>query len=107
MRSLEKTYDLFSPTDVNFFGEPENPGIIGKVRCAICRLTEEESTEDDIERTRVRYTGCVRAARAPIGGFVRGMELVDGDARYFVRSAVKCGREWLLSLDRILFDGEA
>ena len=107
MRTVEKTYDLFSPTEVDFFGQPSHPDLIGTVRCAVCRLTEEESTEGDVERSRQRYTGCVRAERAPLGGFVRGMELVDGDARYSVRSATKCGRLWLLSLDRVIFDGEA
>lgn len=107
MSTVERTYDLFSPADVDFFGTPGAPEFIGRVRGAVCRLTGEEISENDMERSRQRYTGCVRMERSPLGGFVRGMILSSGDIKYTVLSAVLCGRVWLLQLERIIFDGEA
>lgn len=106
MRTIEKTYTLFAPSEMGMYGEVVRSTLIGTVRCAVCRLTGEEISEDDIERTRQRYTGCVRLERSPLGGFVRGMKLVSGEAEYNVLSAVLCGRVWLLSLDRIIMEGE-
>lgn len=105
MRTVEKTYTLFAPSEVGIYGE-RRPIPIGEVRCAVCRLTGEEIVEDDVERTRQRYTGCVRLERSPLGGFVRGMRLVREDAEYNVLSAVLCGRVWLLALDRVIMEGE-
>lgn len=107
MRTIEKTYTLFSPPEIDMFGEITRQDPLGTVRCAVCRLTGEEILEDDIERTRQRYTGCVRLERSPLGGFTRGMKLVSGDAEYTVLSAILCGRVWLLSLDRIIMEGES
>ena len=69
-------------------------------------LSEEESSEDDVERTRLRFTGVVRRERAPLGGFVRGMSLVSDNARYTVCSARCVGRLWVMALERVMFEGD-
>ena len=96
MRRAEKTYDLFSPPRTDMFG----------TRSAPSYLSEEESSEDDVERTRLRFTGVVRRERAPLGGFVRGMSLVSDNARYTVCSARCVGRLWVMALERIMFEGD-
>lgn len=105
MRTVEKSYILFAPPEIDIYGT-EHPTQLGTVKCAVCRLTGEEIADCDLERTRQRYTGCVRLERSPIGGFVRGMRLVSDGVSYNVLSAVLCGRVWLLSLDRVLAEGE-
>ena len=106
MRRAEKTYDLFSPPRTDMFGTRSAPSPLGTVRCAMSYLSEEESSEDDVERTRLRFTGVVRRERAPLGGLVRGMSLVSDNARYTVCSARCVGRLWVMALERIMFEGD-
>lgn len=94
MSTVERTYDLFSPADVDFFGTPGAPEFIGRVRGAVCRLTGEEISENDMERSRQRYTGCVRMERSPLGGFVLRDDFIfrrykiHGFVRGFMRTCV-------------------
>ena len=83
------------------FGTRSAPSPLGTVRCAMSYLSE-----DDVERTRLRFTGVVRRERAPLGGFVRGMSLVSDNARYTVCSARCVGRLWVMALERIMFEGD-
>ena len=95
MRRAEKTYDLFSPPRTDMFGTRSAPSPLGTVRCAMSYLSEEESSEDDVERTRLRFSG-----------FVRGMSLVSDNARYTVCSARCVGRLWVMALERVMFEGD-
>lgn len=100
MTSIEHRYTLFSPSDEG--GERR----LGEIGAVVSRLSTDEVTGDDVERSRITASACVRREYAPAGGFVRGMRLVRGTERWRVLSAVLCARLWVLRLERTIMDGE-
>ena len=106
MRTKEKEYELFLPDDVDMLGNVTTIYPLGSVRCAISYLSGEESTDEDMERSRLRYTGAVRRECSPSRGFSRGMRLVSGDRAYTVCSARLEGRLWILALERCVLNGD-
>lgn len=124
MTSIERRYTLFSPSDEGGGERPgergcARPGVIGgklpgesgserlgEITAVVSRLSAEELTGDDVERSRITASACVRRECAPAGGFVRGMRLVRGTECWRVLSAVLCARLWMLRLERTVMDGE-
>ena len=93
-------YTLFDVPRVSLFGE-ETAQALGKVSAAIHRRTAEERSENDLECAAETAYALIPARFAPPGGFVRGMVLTDGAARYRMLTPVCHGRQWCVKCIRM------
>ena len=96
MKTLEKTYTLFSPAA----GGREKP--VGEIDAVVSRVSAAEEQTDGVSRSRESAVACT-AANADVR---RGMSIRRGGERWDVLGASRGGRMTVLRLERTVMDGE-
>lgn len=80
---------------------------LGTVRAVLSRDSAAERTENDLSFAAERVTALIPSRYTPVGGFLRGMVLTSGSARYRVLAPIDLGGMWRLKCERIYFESEA
>ena len=87
--------------------EGKDGAYLGYYPLSFCYRTSEETEESDMLFSNLRCTAYGDAARAPDGGYRRGMKLVSPDGgRYTVLVPVRVGRLWILKLEHPVYNGD-
>ena len=87
--------------------EGKDGAYLGYYPLSFCYRTSEEAEESDMLFSNLRCTAYGDAARAPDGGYRRGMKLISPDGgRYTVLVPVRVGRLWILKLEHTVYSGD-
>jgi len=93
-------YTLLDVPHVSPTGE-ERAQALGQVVAVVHRRTSEERTENDLECAAETAYALIPSRCSPPGGFVRGMVLADGTARYRMLTPVCHGSLWCVKCIRM------
>lgn len=91
MRRIQRLFSL----------EAADGTVLGTVHAVVSYRTSEETKEDDLLRATETALALIPARDAPDGGFLRGMVLARGAARYRMLVPVQIGRLWRIKCERV------